>query len=102
MNVMAILLFFKCLTQATLVSDRPEARQNDEELVDRRLDEIGTQANVPETQVPSLETVEWALSDKPERVCKGCGIVRATSFTLLKCQNRISCPLIFLHFSGLI
>lgn len=59
MNVMAILLFFKCLTRATLVSDRPEARQNDEELVDRRLDEIGTQANVPETQVPSLETVEW-------------------------------------------
>jgi hypothetical protein len=28
------------------------------------------------------------------------GIVRANSFTLPKCQNRISQPLIFLHFSG--
>jgi hypothetical protein len=36
MNVMAtLLIFFKCLTQATLVSDCPEARQNDEELIDR-------------------------------------------------------------------
>ena len=32
---MATLLFFKRLTQANLVSDRPEARQNDEELIDR-------------------------------------------------------------------
>jgi hypothetical protein len=28
------------------------------------------------------------------------GIVRANSFTLPKCQNRISRPLIFLYFSG--
>jgi hypothetical protein len=28
------------------------------------------------------------------------GIVRANSFTLPKRQNRISRPLIFLHFSG--
>jgi hypothetical protein len=28
------------------------------------------------------------------------GIVRANSFTLPKRQNRISWPLIFLHFSG--
>jgi hypothetical protein len=28
------------------------------------------------------------------------GIVRANSFTLAKRQNRISRPLIFLHFSG--
>jgi hypothetical protein len=28
------------------------------------------------------------------------GIVRANSFTLPKCQYRISRPLIFLHFSG--
>jgi hypothetical protein len=30
------------------------------------------------------------------------GIVRANSFTLPKRQNRISRPLIFLHFSGAI
>jgi hypothetical protein len=46
----------------------------------------------PKAEVPSSRLTS---ANDPKR-----GIVRANSFTLPKRQNRISWPLIFLHFSG--
>jgi transposase-like protein len=47
----------------------------------------------------SLRQVEDLLFERGLDICHE-GIVRANSFTLPKRQNRISRPLIFLHFSG--
>ena len=59
----------------------------------------GGQAEVEHAHLIVHLPAEWLAGAKLINIDGG-GIVRTNSFTLPKCQNRISRPLIILHFSG--
>jgi len=65
------------------------------EISEGRLYLVRLQGTTNQDEEVSLATL---FPDFPDRVFAG--IVRANSFTLPKRHNRISRPLIFLHFSG--
>jgi hypothetical protein len=61
---------------------------------------MSSSAMKPKVQAYAKLHREFLENHHPETFKTLKGIVRANSFTLPKRQNRISRPLIFLHFSG--